>query len=605
MKKRTQAVLGLSFALICVLVSFWGIRVYFGSPRLNVLIITLDTTRADRIGCYGYPAAQTPTIDGLASNGVLFERAYASAPLTLPSHATIFTGLNPPEHGLRANGQHSLPTDIPTLATVLSDEGYETGAFIGAFVLDSKFGLNRGFNVYDDQLSDDNTSGDELHRNRDGNLVVDSALFWLRHVGDQPFFCWVHLYDPHFQHLSHEDLFGEQFIEKPYDGEIAYVDLQIKRLVNFLKSQSLEEQTIIIVVGDHGEGLGDHGERTHSHMVYNSTMHVPLIFSSPNYSYSSKRVAEPVSLVDVYPSILDVLNLPQPRPASGRSLKPAFEGQTIEPSICYGETEEPYNAARCSPLTCITTDRWKYIRTSRPELFDLQQDPRELQNLAASQPDQMEIMENLLVDMEQQMDRRSSPSAALSTQEERALASLGYTGDRGVIPDDLDIANLPDVKDMLPYFNRCDDAHKSMHFGNYIEAAEILKPVVEAFPTYFEARCSLGVCLYKQEQYEAAIAEWERALELGAPPATVNIQLGLTRMRQEQFEEARGHFSEALKSRPDSAEVHFCLGTALKQLGRLEESLASFDKALELKPGNAEVKSARESVLALLKRPAR
>ncbi|MFN0196719.1 MAG: sulfatase-like hydrolase/transferase [Planctomycetaceae bacterium] len=604
MTTRTKKGLtGLLIGSVCLALGLWGIRGYFASPKLNVLIITLDTTRSDRIGCYGYEPAQTPTIDELSTRGIVFEKAYASAPLTLPSHATLFTGLYPPEHGLHVNGQNSLGNDIPVLAEVLEKGGYETGAFVGAFVLDSKFGLNRGFKVYDDHFSHEGDGGDELHRNRPGSEVVDSALLWLKHLKDRPFLCWVHFYDPHFIHEPHEDLFGEQFADRPYDGEIAYVDRQIKRIFEYLSSQSLDERTIVVIVGDHGEGLGDHGERTHSNLVYDSTMHVPLIVSSPISAGKAGRVAEPVSLVDVFPTLLDCLNISPPQTVSGRSLRPALEGQSIEPGICYGETDEPYNAARCSPLRSMTTSEWKYIRTPQLELYDLRKDPHELENLAAALPEQVEAMQELLGQMERQMARRSAPKASLSAEEERELSSLGYVGgqSREEVDDLQDRENLPDVKDVMPYFNRCDDALKLMHFGNYAEAAEILKPVVEAVPTYFEARCSLGVCLYKQEQYDEAAAEWERALELGAPPATVNIQLGLTRMLQKRFEEARGHFTEALESRPDSAEVHFCLGTTLKQLGRLEEALASFDKALELRPGNAEAKSARAAVLKAIK----
>lgn len=599
MTKRTRRLVGLLFGAACIALFAWGLRAYLGRPKLNVLIVTLDTTRADRIGCYGYSNALTPTIDELASSGVLFEKAYASAPLTLPSHATIMTGLYPPEHGLHANGQNRLGTGIPTLAEILAQRGYETGAFIAAFVLNAKFGLARGFKTYDDGLSDDEQLGDELHRNRAGDQVVDSALLWLKRHDDRPFFCWVHLYDPHFSYLPHEETFGERFQDQPYDAEIAFVDLQLKRLVDYLKNRSLETRTLVIVVGDHGEGLGDHGERTHAYMLYNSTQHVPLVVSMPDSGMPARRVPEPVSLTDLFPSILDCLGISHSQPVSGRSLKPALDGKAIAPGICYAETDQPYLAARCSPLQSVTTAQWKYIRTTRAELYDLQCDPTELENLAPTQPEQVQVLEDLLVDMEQRMGRRDSPQAPLSVAEERALASLGYVGGQAAPAAIKAKEKLPDTKDMLPYFNLCDDALKAMSYRNYPQAEEILRPVVEAVPTYFEARSSLGICLFKQQRYDEAGAEFQRALELGATPVTVNLALGLTRMEQGRFDEARLHFSEALRIESDSAEVHYHLGTALWKLGQFQEARDEFKKAIHIKPDYMAARTALRAIAGL------
>ncbi len=553
--------------------------------RLNVLIVTLDTTRADRIGCYGYAHASTPAMDALAASGTQFDRAYASAPLTLPSHATLFSGLYPPEHGLHANGQNSLVENVPVLAEILQNQGYATGGFVAAFVLDSKFGLDRGFQTYDDRLSDDTHPGhDVLHRNRPGNLVVDSALEWLSANDKQPFLCWVHLYDPHFPYIAHEEDFGNRFNNQPYDGELAFVDQQLKRLVDHLKSRSLDQKTLIVVVGDHGEGLGDHGERTHGNMLYNSSLHVPLIVALPNSGSPARRVAEPVSLTDVFPTILDCLELSPPQPHSGRSLQPALIGNPVSPGVCYSETDEPFHAARCSPLQSVTTEQWKFIRTPRQELFDLQNDPQELKNLAETHPEQLQRLSDLLVTLEQGMTRRDAPQAKLSPAEERALSSLGYVGS----PSDPDAVeaqgNLPDTKDMLPYFNQCDDALKEMSFQNYTGAEKILKPVVEAAPSYFEARCSLGVCYYSQKRYAEAAVEFQKALDLGASPATVNIQLGMARVMIEQYDAALENFSEALALQPDDPEIHYFLGFTLQKLGRLTEAIDAFEQALERNP---------------------
>ncbi|MBL8851835.1 MAG: sulfatase, partial [Planctomycetaceae bacterium] len=292
--------------------------------RPNLLLITLDTTRADRLGCYGYDGAKTPTLDALANSGARFSRAYATAPLTLPSHATMMTGLYTPEHGLRTNGKGRLHSEIPTLAESLQQAGYRTGGFVGAFVLDAEFGLNQGFDEYDADLSQSRRTDDPLHRERPGNAVVDRALAWLGADANEPFFCWVHLYDPHFVYQSHAAEFGDEFEQRPYDGELAFVDQQVQRLTGFLTSNEIAEDTLVIIVGDHGEGLGDHQEMMHGYMLYNSTLHVPWIVSWPGRIPSDVVVDEPVSLVDLMPTTLDCLGVPPPLDMTGQSLKPAF-----------------------------------------------------------------------------------------------------------------------------------------------------------------------------------------------------------------------------------------------------------------------------------------
>src|SRR6516162_4816189 len=227
-------------ALAGLTVCFWP------QPGPNLLLITLDTTRADRLGCYGYSAGRTPVLDSLAASGVVCERAFTVAPLTLPAHASLFTGLYPAENGVRSNGRGRLDAAVPTLAEVLKRRGYDTAAFVGSFVLAAKFGLNRGFQKYDDDFRPDEPADDELHRQRRGEAVVDSALTWLAGRKGRPFFCWVHLYDPHHPYVEHADLFGDEFAGRPYDAEIAYVDRQVGRLIDFLKARGLESRTLVV-----------------------------------------------------------------------------------------------------------------------------------------------------------------------------------------------------------------------------------------------------------------------------------------------------------------------------------------------------------------------
>ena len=255
----------------------------------------------------------------------------------------------------------ALDPGIPTIAELLARRGYVNSAFLSAFVLEAKFGLNRGFQVYDDDLSDAEPSGDSLHRSRDGRETIDSAIRWLnqhrRQSTSVPFFCWVHLYDPHDPYLPHEQEFGDKFSERPYDGEIAYVDLQVGRLIDALKRLGLTDNTVVIVVGDHGEGLGEHDEMTHGYMLHDSTLRVPLIIADPRAKQTGLRVPTPVSLVDLFPTLVELGGTAAARQPGLRSLRPALKGRRLEPRFCYSQTEEPFLQAFWSPLQSMTTDR--------------------------------------------------------------------------------------------------------------------------------------------------------------------------------------------------------------------------------------------------------
>ena len=330
------AVLGLLALGVGLVFVFWP------RSRLNVILVTLDTTRADHVGCYGYRAGLTPALDSLAESGVVFERAYAPVPLTLPSHASLLTGLYPPEHGLHDNGIGRLADDIPSLAEILSDRRYETAAFLSAFVLNSKFGLNRGFQTYDDDLSGTPQADSFSRRRRDGRSVMDAALDWLQHRGARPFFCWVHLFDAHAAYDVRQSQYGNRFLEQPYDAGIAAEDAQVWRLMAFLKKRGLADKTLLVVAGDHGEGLMEHGEQEHGWMLYEHAVHVPLIISGPECVKAGNRVRTPVSLVDVTPTVLDCLAVDQKVPMSGRSLKRSLLGDDPDPRPCYAETDRPY-----------------------------------------------------------------------------------------------------------------------------------------------------------------------------------------------------------------------------------------------------------------------
>ena len=307
----------------------------------NVLLVTLDTTRADHLGCYGREAALTPALDELAARGTLFEQAFPSSPMTLPAHATMFTGLDPPEHGVRVNGKHKLGASLDTLAELLANLGYRTGAFVAAFVLNRKFGLDQGFQTYDDDLTKahEQEVPEPLSVYRPGDVVVDGALAWLTQVTQerstadnadrgaqpQPFFAWVHLYDPHYPYHPHAELADTAFADDAsYDAEVAFMDRQVARLLDFLEKRRLTEQTMVLAAGDHGEGLEDHGEIEHGYLLNEEVLRVPLIVSLPGTLRAGERIGSMVTLVDLFPTVMDLLGIATPARGRGRSFAPAL-----------------------------------------------------------------------------------------------------------------------------------------------------------------------------------------------------------------------------------------------------------------------------------------
>jgi arylsulfatase A-like enzyme/Tfp pilus assembly protein PilF len=561
-----------------------------GDRAVNVLLITMDTTRADRLGCYGYPHGLTPHINGLAAEGVCFDSAFCTVPLTLPSHATILTGLQPPEHGLRTNGRTRLDASIPTLATVLRENGYRTGAFIAAFALDSKFGLDNGFDTYDDDMAHAYSQKvkDPLGLYRPANVVVNSALQWLEANADAPFFCWVHLYDPHLPYNPHEALIGTPFYgQKTYDAEIAFMDLHIGRLLRFLQERDLRRRTLVVAVGDHGEGLWDHGERDHGYLLYDTTLRVPLICSQPGTVPQGHRTDAMVSLVDLFPTLLDFLGVSQPSARAGRSFKPAlFGGQpTFQP--LYAETDHPYATFQWSPLRAFLTAEWKYIRTSRPELYDRRQDPGEANNLAAARPETTSKLEAALASLESQMTPYSAEQVELTREETKVLESLGYVAGTDH-PEDQIPANttLPDIKDRLVVVDKDRERAQLMAEGQFEQAAELCQEIVALAPESARLRCSWGEALEKAGRLEEAAHAYSTAIDAEPTLARAYTSLGLVYLRLGRPEEALQAYRQGLALAPQDYGARNDMAAALIGLGRLDEAAEELQQILMYQPNH-------------------
>ncbi len=586
--------------LICVLAGllcgFWP------RPRPHLLLITLDTVRADRLTCYGYAAGRTPALDSLAASGVLCERAYTVAPLTLPAHASLFTGLHPRENGLTTNARGRLDETIPTLAETLQRQGYSTAAFVASFVLNRKFGLDRGFNFYDDDFAGEEPAPDALHRQRQGESVVDAALNWLSQKRSQPFFCWVHLYDAHAPYFPHSELFGDEFADRPYDAEIAYVDRQVSRLIDFLIARGLDSQTLVVVAGDHGEGLGEHIERTHGSTLYNGTLRVPLIFHQPARLASGRRVTGDVSLVDVAPTILDLLGSAALREISGRSILSALQGRDSQPAACYGATDEPFLLNGWSPLRSVTAGDRKYIRTTRVELYDLAHDPGERHNLADADPEGVREMEALLADVEARMVPRAAVAVQLSATERRALASLGYAAGAVAVPASEKAADLPDVKDMLPFDVAVEDAIQLIRRGARDAGIARLRGVIQEVPTHTAAYTFLAEALKENREFGDATQVFLSLLDVKPQSREGYYGLGNILLEQGRLDAAIGEFRKSLEIDPEYVEAHYNLAAALVHTGQPAGALDQFGEVLRIDRCNGAAWQGRANVLVSLGR---
>ena len=610
-------------------------------PRVppNVVVITIDTLRADHLGCYGYTQIRTSNIDALAADGVRFVRAYTPVPVTLPSHTVIFTGTYPMFSGMHDFSGNKLSANQPTLASVLKEQGYATAAVIGSAVLDSRFGLNRGFDFYYDHFDFsrlDESNLDEMER--PGNQVADTTLDWLGKNYQKKFFLWMHLYDPHYPYRPPAP-YSEEYKERPYDGEIAFADEQVGRLIGFLKEKGLYQNTLIVLSGDHGESLGEHGEKTHGFYIYNATLHVPLIIHLPSDG-RGRTVDDLVSTADLMPTVLHVLKVEVPSQVQGRDLSPIVakkkiaEKKEVDSRDLYAESYLPRLHFNWSELRGVENERYHFIDAPKPELYDLVKDPGETRNLFAEKKAVGEEMRGKLAAVirhysaGQELAEKTGLDPALMER----LKSLGYAGFSGGGSPTITDRNLPDPKDRIQVYELISDAIAASQHGRYAEsvdklnaalkteadsvpvhylqglnyyrlgeyakAVEEFQQVLKLSPDYALAAFHLGLAYARTGQFDDAVIAFKRTLELDSTNFTAAYDLGLIYVQKKMPDEAAAAFRQSVRAADAYAPGHRALGELLLAQGQVDEALPELRKAAELSPQDPSVHAALARALS-------
>ena len=557
----------------------------------HLVIVTIDTLRADRVGAYGYAKAATPHLDSLAKDGAMALSASAHVPLTRPSHVTMLTGRLPSETGVRDNFAPTIVPQVPLLAEVLKKAGFATGAFVSSVVLDSSAGFDRGFDVYADEFEGAGDQARFLNTvQKRGDATTAEALAWLEKAGasGQRLFLWLHLYDPHDPYEPPEP-YAARFADRPYDGEVAFADDLVGRLDAALARQGLRDRTALIVTSDHGEGLGEHGETLHGFFAYETTLAVPFFVRGPGVR-AGTRLANTVRLVDVFPTALDLLGVAAPagtRP--GRSLVPALAGGPAgEEPVVYAESLVPLLHFGWSDLRVLREGRFKYIQAPRPELYDLKTDPGEATNLAAREPARAEALRKALgaiLDAERAQAKSSSSAPAIAPELLEKLGALGYVG--GAAPADTKTPGA-DPKDRIEDFRVANDLIReglaTLHDREYGRSAALFRAVLARGIESFEVHFYLARALSGLGRHAEAARHFEEATRRSPSHGPAWVGLARSLVAAGRAKEARRAFEAALPLAPTNGALRAELGDLLRQQGDVAGALVLQAEATKLSP---------------------
>lgn len=549
---------------------------------MNVVLITLDTVRADHLHCYGNKKIKTPNIDALAASGVLFEKAVAQTPLTQPSHASMFTGENPNVHNVRDTGGFALQPSSVTMATILQRHGWDTAGFISASVLTRMFGFNQGFATYDDQL--EHRKSQDPVSTRAADVTADHAIRWLHQQSGKPFFLWVHFYDAHFPYDPPAQ-FRKQYPQDPYDAEIAFEDQQLGRVLDAVKQKSPTGKTLIVLLSDHGEGLGDHGEYDHGVFLYDSTVRIAWIMAGPGVP-TGVRVQQQAREIDLLPTVLDLIGGQPSSSVQGTSLVPAFSGKTVPSNYSYEETLYPKINMGWSELRGIHTPHWMYIRAPRPELYDLDQDPGELNNIIDAHPKEYRELDAQLKKASRLGDS-GTETVALKQMDQQTmdqLKSLGYAAGFSAPSFQLN-GKGDDPKDHLATL-------KTLHLvdtSGVSSAAtqrniQLLQDVLKQDPSNPTLYESLADKYEAAGEYSQAMQVCQQALHHTALNGMILSRLANLYLRTGNLKEAISYYQQAEQQNPLDVESQNDLATAYLQSGQLANAERVFHWVLAIQP---------------------
>jgi arylsulfatase A-like enzyme/Flp pilus assembly protein TadD len=557
-------------------------------PSPNVILITIDTVRADHLGCYGAKNIQTPTLDALARDGVVFERAISQVPLTWPSHAAILTGLYPFQNGVQDFTDQPLDARFRSVAQAFKQRGYATGAVVSAFVLDRSWGLARGFDFYDDAFAP------EAFANRDLGLVdrragesIDHALSWMKKNPRRPFFFWLHLYDPHSPYDPPEP-YRSQYQGHLYDGEIAYADHELGRLIAWLKGNQLYDSSLIVFLSDHGESLGEHGEHEHGFFVYNATVHIPLIVKPPAGSgVRPGRVSRPVETTAVGPTLMRLSGI-HDRIEQQFSSHGLLRSDAPPDDAAYSETFYPFSSFGWSPLHALETSRFHYIDAPQPELYDMVADPGEENNLAPRQTATLAVLKDKLQALLRQhpYTPAANSNSELSQDALDKLRTLGYVAYRSPVSADALAAGLADPKTKLWEFNSILQAEDAFRAGDVSKGKSLLLQVREKDPDMYVVPFVLGETALEQKQWEAAAAELRKCLDLN--PHFDQAMLGLARalIFLGKTDEGRLWSKKAIEYNPENYRAWYQLGFIDARTDK-KQGIVDYEKAVSIQPSFA------------------
>lgn len=556
----------------------------------NIILITLDTTRADHLSCYDADHVQTPNLDALAAAGTIFDRCISQVPLTLPAHTTILSGSYPAFHQVRDNGSFVVPEGLELLSETLQRRGFATSAFISAYVLHRKWGLNRGWDYYGDSFRFSKLKTVSLSNiQKLAGDVLPEAEAWLEKNGKRRFFSWIHLYDPHSPYTPPEP-FASLYRSNPYQGEMAYMDAELGKFFSFLKARGLWDNTLIVAAGDHGEMLGEHGEDTHGLFIYEAAVHVPLIIRSP-WRLPAHRVARTVELVDIVPTILEALGIAPGKTQQGKSLLRLAFGDKSEGSgqaLC--ETWYPRLHYGWSELTAIYKDGYKFIEAPQEELYDLANGGgAENDNLWLKKSAIGNKMKKSLLVFQARIARDSLSSttqAALSREDRQKLAALGYLS---TVVDTTGKTGLTDPKTKIQVYNDITRVREMEQDGRIGQAIVLMNEILARDPGIVDGRSLLGNLYYKEKRFPEALAAYRQVIRQKTNDNFAMVDVVNTLMAMKQLDQAEKEINAFRAIFPKDATFLRLLGQVAEQRQRPDEALAWFQKALILDPKYAEV----------------